>query len=165
MVAVRYGNVMASRGSVIPLFQKQILEEGIVTVTYGEMTRFMMSINDSVDIIFIAIDRASPGEIYIPKIPSARMIDVVNIMTDGRNVEIKEIGIRPGEKIHESLISLEESVRTVDEGDYFVITPFFPELANRSCKQREAKIISSENFLLSRENLKELLRVKGHLDF
>jgi len=165
VVVVRYGNVMASRGSIIPLFQKQILTQKVLTLTCGQMTRFMMSIDDSVNTIFTAIEKANQGEIYIPKIPAARIIDIVNIMTCGRNIKIENIGIRPGEKIHESLISLEESVRTIEEGDYFVVTPFFLELKSRHINMIEPSIISSEDFVLSQENLRILLKKEGHLNF
>jgi FlaA1/EpsC-like NDP-sugar epimerase len=165
VIVVRYGNVMASRGSIIPLFQKQILEKREITVTSRKMSRFMMSIDESVDTIFNAINKANPGEIYVPKIPAAKIGDIVEIMTEGRSVEIKNIGIRPGEKINESLISMEESIRTLEEGDYFVITPFFPELECRKYKRQKASVISSDNFILSKYNLKNLLRQEGHLNF
>jgi UDP-glucose 4-epimerase len=130
-VCVRYGNVLASRGSVIPLFHEQIKKGGPVTITTPEMTRFLLSLENAVDIVFSAIENAEPGEIYIPKIPSARIVDVARVLIGDRNIEIVHTGIRPGEKIHESLVSEEEGWRTYDQGEYYVIQPVLPELRER----------------------------------
>jgi len=165
IICVRYGNVMGSRGSVIPLFQKQILMKKSVTVTSEKMTRFMMSLNNSVDTIFTAMDNAYPGEIYVPIIVSARIIDIANIMIEGRNLKKEIIGIRPGEKIHEILLSEEELLRSIKEGNYFVITPSFLELKYREIDNGLSTDVSSNNFLLSKSDLKRLLEGEGHLNF
>jgi UDP-glucose 4-epimerase len=128
-ICVRYGNVLASRGSVIPLFRSQILAGGPVTVTTEEMTRFLLSLDDAVDLIFAALCDARPGETYIPRVPSARVIDVARVLVGDREIPIRTVGIRPGEKVHEVLVSEEEVHRTSQRGKYYVIRNILPELA------------------------------------
>lgn len=127
-VCVRYGNVLASRGSVIPLFHDQIKNGGPVTITTEDMTRFLLSLNESVDLIFAAVGGALPGETYVPKVPSSRMVDVAAALIGDRDIRTEVVGIRPGEKVHEILVSDEEAARTVRRGDYYVIQPMLPEL-------------------------------------
>lgn len=127
-VCVRYGNVIASRGSVVPLFLDQIANGGPVTVTLKEMTRFLLSLDRAVDTVFAAICSALPGETYIPRVPAARIADLAEVMVDGRPIPIIYTGIRPGEKIHEIMVSEEESYRTTERDGYFVIRPMLPEL-------------------------------------
>ncbi len=128
IMCVRYGNVLASRGSVVPLFHEQIRQGGPVTITTPEMTRFLLSLDDAVDTIFAALRTGRRGELYVPRAPGARVLDIADVLIDGRHIEIKMIGIRPGEKIHESLVSEEEVHRTCIRGDYYVILPMLPEL-------------------------------------
>ena len=157
-ICTRYGNVLASRGSVIPLFIDQIKKGGPVTITLPEMTRFLMSLDESVDTIFDAIRSANRGETYIPKVRSAKIIDVADVMIGDREIEIKNTGIRPGEKVHEVLISEEECYRTIDRGDYFAIEPILPEL--RSSEKTDAclnkEYISADN-LMSKDEIREFL--------
>ena len=127
-VCVRYGNVLASRGSVIPLFHKQILAGGPVTVTTPEMTRFLLSIDDAVDTIFAALRSARSGEVFAPIVPSASILNVAKAIVGDRDIEIKITGIRPGEKTHEILVSEEEAHRTVKRDGHYVIGPMLPEL-------------------------------------
>jgi FlaA1/EpsC-like NDP-sugar epimerase len=127
-VCVRYGNVLASRGSVIPLFHEQIKNGGPVTITTEDMTRFLLSLNESVDLIFAATGGALPGETYVPKVPSSRMVDVAAALIGDRDIRTEVVGIRPGEKVHEILVSDEEAARTVRRSDYYVIQPMLPEL-------------------------------------
>lgn len=127
-VCVRYGNVLASRGSVIPLFHDQIRNGGPVTITTTEMTRFLLSLNDSVDLIFAAVKHALPGETYIPRVSAARVVDMAAALIADRDIETQVVGIRPGEKVHEILISDEEANRTIARGDYYAIQPMLPEL-------------------------------------
>jgi FlaA1/EpsC-like NDP-sugar epimerase len=127
-MCVRYGNVLASRGSVIPLFLDQIRNGGPITITTPRMTRFLLTLDDAVDTIFAAVQTGLPGEIYIPQAPSARIIDFANALIGDRKIEVKIIGIRPGEKIHEVLVSEEEADRTVERDGYYVIRPMLPEL-------------------------------------
>lgn len=127
-VCVRYGNVLASRGSVIPLFIEQIASGGPVTITTPEMTRFFLSLDQAVDTIFAALVEARAGETYIPRVPAARMTDVAAALIGDAEVEVVFTGIRPGEKTHEILVSEEEANRTILRGDYYVILPILPEL-------------------------------------
>ncbi len=108
--------MLASRGSVIPLFLEQIADGGPVTITTPEMTRFLLSLDQAVDTIFAALTEACRGETYIPRVPAARMIDVAAALIGDAAVETVFTGIRPGEKIHEILVSEEEAHRTIARG-------------------------------------------------
>jgi len=157
-VGVRYGNVIASRGSVVPLFLDQIAHGGPVTVTLKEMTRFLLSLDQAVDMIFAAVQHALPGEIYVPKVPAARVVDLAKALIDGRDIPITYTGIRPGEKIHEIMISEEECYRTVERNGYYVITPMLPELRSAPIDQPAlTSEYSSANVTLSQADLRELL--------
>jgi UDP-glucose 4-epimerase len=127
---VRYGNVLASRGSVIPLFHEQIKGGGPVTITTREMTRFLLSLDEAVDTIFAAVREANRGETYIPRVPAARVTDIASILIGDRPVKTVITGIRPGEKVHEILVSEEECHRTVERGKYYAILPILPEVRN-----------------------------------
>jgi len=120
---VRYGNVMGSNGSVIPFFLKK-RETGIIPITHPSMTRFNISLQSGVDMVMYAIENSWGGEIFIPKIPSYRIIDVANAVAPNCKHEI--IGIRPGEKIHEEMITSSDSFNTYDLGRYYVILPSVP---------------------------------------
>jgi len=127
-VCVRYGNVLASRGSVIPLFHQQIARGGPVTVTADTMTRFLMTLEHAVDTVLEAVAHAAPGEIVIPQAPSAFVRDIAKALIEDRPIEIRLTGVRPGEKEHEILVSEEECRHTYRRGDYYVIAPMLPEL-------------------------------------
>ena len=131
-VCVRYGNVLASRGSVIPLFHDQIKNGGPVTITSPEMTRFLLSLDDAVDTVFAALRDARRGETYIPRAPSATVMNVARALIGERDLPIKTIGIRPGEKLHEVLISEEEVHHCIQRGAYYAIEPMLPELRQDS---------------------------------
>jgi FlaA1/EpsC-like NDP-sugar epimerase len=132
-VCVRYGNVMASRGSVLPLFHQQVRNGGPLTVTAPSMTRFLMTLDHAVDTVFEAIERAAPGEIIIPVAPSATVGDIASALIGNRKIEIAVTGVRPGEKEHEILVSDEECRHTYARGsDFFAIAPMLPELAGTS---------------------------------
>lgn len=164
-VCVRYGNVLASRGSVVPLFQEQIRNGGPVTITLKEMTRFLLSLNRAVDTIFAAASEGRRGETYVPRVPSARVLDIAMLMIGKRAIGIKYTGIRPGEKIDEILISEEECFRTVTRGDYYVILPIVPELRGASSEARSLKSeYSSRDNILDRESLRSLLSDAGFID-
>ncbi len=117
---VRYGNVMGSRGSVIPFFMKK-RQEGVLPITDDRMTRFNISLDEGVDLVLYAIVNAWGGEIFVPKIPSYKITDVATAI--GPDCEQKIVGIRPGEKIHEEMITESDSFSTVDLGEYFAILP------------------------------------------
>jgi UDP-glucose 4-epimerase len=127
-ICVRYGNVLASRGSVIPLFHDQIRNGGPVTITAPEMTRFLLSLDDAVDTVFAAVTEAKRGETYIPRAPSATVINLARALIGSRKIDVKMVGIRPGEKMHEILISEEEMHHCVRRGGYYAIQPMLPEL-------------------------------------
>ena len=131
-VCVRYGNVLASRGSVIPLFHEQIRSGGPVTITTTDMTRFLLSLEEAVDTVFAAIRGGRKGETYIPRVPSARVVDVARALVGDREIDTVVTGIRPGEKVHEILISEEECHRSVDRGRFYAIRPVLPELHEES---------------------------------
>jgi len=127
-VCVRYGNVIASRGSVVPLFLDQIARGGPVTITTEEMTRFLLSLDRAVETVFAAIEGARAGETYVPRVSAARIVDVASTLIDGRGIDITVTGVRPGEKTHEIMVSEEECHRTIARGEYYVILPMLPEL-------------------------------------
>jgi len=129
-ICVRYGNVLASRGSVIPLFHDQIRNGGPLTITTPDMTRFLLSLDQAVDTIFAAYKEAKRGETYIPRVASARVVDIAAALIGERPIQTVITGIRPGEKLHEILISEEECHRSVDRGNYYAILPMLPELSD-----------------------------------
>jgi UDP-N-acetylglucosamine 4,6-dehydratase len=120
---VRYGNVVGSRGSVVPLFRKQ-LGEGRLTITDERMTRFWITLDQAIDLVLFALDHSVGGEVFIPKIPSMKVTDLAEAMAPGLPVEV--IGIRPGEKLHEVLITADESRHTIDAGDVYIVLPEHP---------------------------------------
>jgi len=119
---VRYGNVVGSRGSVVPLFNR-LISEGVesLPVTHKDMTRFWITLQEGVDFVLKDMERMQGGEIFVPKIPSVRIVDLVKAMAPELAIEI--IGIRPGEKLHEIMCPADDSHLTVEFKDYFVITP------------------------------------------
>jgi len=158
-IGVRYGNVLASRGSVIPLFHEQIRHGRPITITTSDMTRFLLSLDQAVDTIFAALRDAARGEIYIPRVPSAKVTDVAAALIGDRKIETVITGIRPGEKIHEILVSEEEAHRTVERGDYYVIQPMLPELlpADKIDNPIGREYSSADN-VMSRAQVTELLQ-------
>ncbi|HKO80766.1 MAG TPA: UDP-N-acetylglucosamine 4,6-dehydratase (inverting) [Chitinophagaceae bacterium] len=120
---VRYGNVMGSNGSVIPFFMNK-RKEGVLPITVENMTRFNISLDGGVDMVLHALEHAWGGELFVPKIPSYKIMDVAKAI--GPNCEHKIIGIRPGEKIHEEMITSSDSFFTYDLGKYYVIVPQTP---------------------------------------
>lgn len=165
LICVRYGNVIASRGSVIPLFKEQISHGGPVTITVKEMTRFLLSLDDAVDTIFAAVRTANRGETYIPRVPAARIVDVAAVLIGERDIPVVYTGIRPGEKIHEILVSEEECFRTVERSGYYVICPILPELEPVSAHQPTLNgEYSSRDSILDIDSLRSLLADSGHLD-
>lgn len=131
-ICVRYGNVLSSRGSVIPLFQEQIRAGGPVTLTSPEMTRFLLSLDEAVGVVFEALRAARRGETYVPIVRAARVVDIARAMIGSRDIRLETIGVRPGEKINEVLVSEEECHHVVRRGDYYVILPLLPELRHET---------------------------------
>lgn len=125
---VRYGNVIASRGSIVPLFVEQIKNGQTLTITMQEMTRFLLSLDRAVDTVFEAIKSGRRGCTFVPKVPAANITDVAKALMGDRQTKIIYTGIRPGEKIHEIMVSEEECFRTVEANGFYVILPVLPEL-------------------------------------
>lgn len=166
-ICVRYGNVLASRGSVIPLFHEQIRRGGPVTITTTDMTRFLLSLEQAVDTIFAAVREGQRGETYIPRVPSALVTDIVDALLgdhqSDKKIDTKVTGIRPGEKVHEILVSEEEAYRTIERGDYYVIMPMLPELrAENGPEGTLGREYSSAESLMNKQEVAELLR-RHHL--
>ncbi len=126
-VLVRYGNVLASRGSVVPLFVEQAAAGRALTVTDAEMTRFLLGIEDAVDVVMRALAHARRGETLVPLLPAARVVDLARAI-GGEAAEIVLTGTRPGEKLHEVLVSEEERHRTSLRGSDLFVAPILPEL-------------------------------------
>jgi UDP-N-acetylglucosamine 4,6-dehydratase (inverting) len=137
---VRYGNVMGSRGSVIPFFMAR-KDSGVLPITDPRMTRFNISLQEGVDMVLWSIEHAEGGEILVPKIPSYRIGDVASAIAPDAKQEM--IGIRPGEKIHEEMITASDSFNTVDMGDYYVILPVSAEYTvEEYCARRNGKPVA-----------------------
>ena len=159
----RYGNVMNSRGSVIPLFLKQ-KENNQFTVTDINMTRFNITLKEATELVFWTLKNSKGGEIIVPKIPSYKILDLAKAISP--SCKIKIIGIRPGEKIHEELITASESANTLDLGKYYAILPTTKEISlNEYKKKMDGKTLSKDfsynsgtnSYFLSISELKKLL--------
>ncbi len=171
MCATRYGNVMASRGSVIPLFVSQIKEDRPLTVTDPNMTRFLMSLEDSVDLVLYAFKHGQQGDLFVQKAPAATVADLAQALKDVFKSQspIRVIGTRHGEKLYESLISREEMSRAEDLGDYYRIPADNRDLNYaRFVSEGEEKLSLLEDYTshnterLNVEQVKNLLKT---LDF
>lgn len=162
---VRYGNVLGSRGSVIPFFNEQLKENNFVTVTHKLMTRFSIFLEEGVNTVLWTIKNAKGGEIIVPKAPSMKILDLAKVMA---NEKIKIIGKRQGEKISEELISVDESVNTIDLGKYYAVLPnsnfnrifSFYKKKFRLKKFSQNSSYNSENNdnFLSQNDIKKILR-------
>lgn len=158
---VRYGNVLGSRGSIIPLFLKQ-KEEGELTITDERMTRFWISLEQGVHFVMDRLENMQGGEVFVPKIPSMKITDIADAIAP--DAKIKFMGIRAGEKIHEVLITEEESRHTVEFEDYLVILPeypfgFAPKLKIGGTPTKIVKYASDSNeWWMTKEEFKDILR-------
>ena len=166
ITTTRYGNVMASRGSVIPLFINQIKNGLPLTLTNPEMTRYMMSLEQAVDLVLFAFDNGRPGDLFVQKAPAATIGQLAEVMLDIFNVSngIKVIGTRHGEKLYETLLTQEERVRSQDLGDYYRVSPDDRDLNyDKYFSQGDEKVQliedyhSHNTYRLSNEELKALL--------
>ena len=131
-VCVRYGNVIASRGSVIPLLHDQLARGGPLTLTDPGMTRFFLTLDAACDTVGAALQHGRGGEVWVPRVGAAHMVDVIDAVRAGAEVPVEVTGIRPGEKMHEQLVSEEEALRSVVHEGYAVIQPLVPELEARA---------------------------------
>ena len=160
---VRYGNVIASRGSIIPLFVDQIKNGRSITITLPEMTRFLLSLDHAVDTVFAAISSTGRGETIIPKVASAKIIDVAKVLVGDRELPIEVTGIRPGEKLHEIMVSEEECFRTISRDKYYVILPVLPELRGVTAVEPAlTSEYSSKDNNLNHSELAKLLAEASH---
>ena len=146
---VRYGNVMGSRGSIIPFFIKQ-KKDGLLTITDPEMTRFMISLDDAVSLVIHALDDMLGGEIYIKKIPSMKLIDIADAIAP--KAEKKVIGIRPGEKLHEQMISIDDSLSTYEYDSFYKILPMIHDIYKDKNRIKNGKKVNSKFQYLSNLN-------------
>ncbi len=164
-VLARYGNVLASRGSVIPLFHQQIKSGKDVTITDERMTRFLLSLEEAVDVILYAVRHGNKGETFIPRIPSALMTHVASALIEKRPHKIIVTGIRPGEKLHEALITEEESTRTITRGPYYVVAPILPEIQIADVMRGPFlnKEYTSADDLMTKEDVAKLLKERNLL--
>ena len=162
---VRYGNVMGSRGSVIPFFIKK-RREGVLPITDERMTRFNITLDEGVDLVLRALDIMWGGEIFVPKIPSYRITDLAEAV-DG-NCRTEVVGIRPGEKLHEEMITETDAFSTLEFNDYFVILPsmklwdvnkFMKTFDGRHCPDGFSYNSGTNSEWLSVEHLRELIRL------
>jgi len=134
---VRYGNVMGSRGSVIPFFLEH-RDDGVLPVTDERMTRFNITLTQGVEMILMALERMWGGEIFVPKIPSYRIVDVARAIAPDCKIEL--VGIRPGEKLHEEMITASDSINTMEFDDYYVILPSSRRLHNEEFRLSSGRV-------------------------
>jgi len=169
---VRFGNVMASSGSVMPVFEDQIKKGGPLTLTHKNMTRFMMPASDAVKLVFKAAELSKGGDVFILKMPSMRIIDLAEMMVEElapkygsspKDIKIKETGPRPGEKIHEELMTKEEARNALEMKEMFVLLPQlvltayrYPSYAYPRSKPAEVKEYSSAEKPITKEGIKKL---------
>lgn len=166
---VRYGNVMGSRGSVIPLFIEQA-KKGEITITDERMTRFMISLKQAVELVWHAFDDMEGGEIYVKKIPSMKLTDIAYAVSE--NAKQKVIGIRPGEKLHEQMIGVEDNAYTYEYKEHFKILPQIHEWSKDTIRIKDGKLVPEGFFYASDnntdwmtvENLREWINNKGNVD-
>lgn len=165
---VRYGNVMGSRGSVIPFFIEH-RKKRFLPITHPEMTRFNITLEEGINFVLFALEKAIGGEIFVPQIPSYKILDLAEAIAPG--IEKRIVGIRPGEKIHEEMISEHDSYSTLDCGEYFVILPPIPESEIEQYKQHYKAHFVPKGFKynsgtntqwLSIEDIRQL--IKKHVD-
>lgn len=157
---VRYGNVVGSRGSVVPLYRRLIAQGASeLPITDARMTRFWITLTEGVDFVLSSLDLMRGGEIFVPKIPSMTMPDLVQAMSPGAGMKI--IGIRPGEKLHEMMISADDARQTVELADRYVIEPTFVEYPRRRFGAEDGAAPVDEGFCYSSDNNDEWLSAEG----
>ena len=154
--SVRYGNVVGSRGSVVPFFKELIKNQKPLPITHPDMTRFLITLKQAMGLVFYTTEQMKGGEIFIPILPSCKIVDLANIM-GGTDYPLETVGIRPGEKIHEVLVSEEEFRRTEEKKGYYIIHPYG---IYDSGKVKEE--FTSENAeRLTTEGIQKLLKESG----
>lgn len=175
--SVRFGNVMGSRGSVIPLFKQQIKSGGPVTVTDMGMTRFMMSMSQAVELVFSSAEIAQGGEVFIFKMPTVNIMDLAEVLIEevapkygynAEDIEIKVIGTIPGEKMYEELMTEDEATRSLEREDLFIIAPLIKErISKYSGSAYNATYIQSKDYIskdvppISKDDIRTILKNDG----
>ena len=153
-IAVRYGNVLESRGSILPLFRFQAEFKRHLTVTHTNMTRFIMTLEESADLIVSTLLGAKSGELWLPKLKSMKIIDLAEIFSERYSKPIKIVGIRPGEKLHEELISYSESIRVQFKNNIYIMQS---SLKNINLNKKMFNYSSNQD-LISKKELKAYLK-------
>jgi FlaA1/EpsC-like NDP-sugar epimerase len=177
---VRFGNVLGSRGSVIPLFKQQIKEGGHVTITHPDMTRYVISLAESINLIFYATKMALGGEIFIPRMPAVKIVDLANAMIEElapkygynpKDVTVEIIGVKPGEKLYEEIMTEEEFSRALETDKMFIVLPqLMDEFRHIDYKYTGAQMITSQDYtsrdanFLQKDEIKLLLHKEGLLE-
>lgn len=175
--SVRFGNVMGSRGSVIPLFKRQIMAGGPVTITDPTMTRFMMSMSQAIDLVFKSAEVAQGGEVFIFKMPTINISDMTEVLIDElapryshqpEDINIETIGIKPGEKMYEELMTEDEAIRSLERDDMFIILPQIEdELTKIDLSAYDAVPIKSKDYVskdvvpITKDEIKTILKTDG----
>jgi len=157
-VSVCYGNVMGSSGSMIPFFKDRIATGYNIDVRSREMTRFLISLSEAVDALMAALDSALPGEVYVPMLDAARVIDVAELLVEGSAAKIHITQPGPGEKTHETLITPQEAIKAERRGKYYVVTT--------KPQERPALLgeYVSSDYVLTKDALRQLFREQGHIE-
>ncbi len=153
---VRYGNVMGSRGSVIPFFLSKVAS-GVLPITDPRMTRFMITLEQGVELVWHAFDDMTGGEIYVKKIPSMNIVDIAKAIAP--EAELKTIGIRPGEKIHEQMIGYEDAPHTYEFGDHYKILPAIHNWSSDHARINGGKTVN-EGFMYTSDNNSEWMSLE-----
>ena len=175
--SVRFGNVMGSRGSVIPLFKQQIKSGGPVTVTDQGMTRFMMSMSQAVELVFRSAELAKGGEVFIFKMPTANIMDLAEVLVEElapqyghepEDIDVKIIGTIPGEKMYEELMTEDEATRSLEREDMFIIAPLIMDgMSKYDCSAYDATPIESKDYVskdvvpLTKDEIKYIIKSDG----
>ncbi|MFX3624578.1 MAG: polysaccharide biosynthesis protein [Ectobacillus sp.] len=170
-VCIRGGNVLGTNGSVIHVFKKQIEEKGKIGITDLNMTRFFLTIEEAIKLVFKATFESTGGEIFVMKMPACRIVDLARVLIEAsnkENVEIEVLGIRPGEKIHELLLSEYESLHTISYDDeYFVILPsiHIKGLKEHYSQHKPVNLVNynSSQGLMSKDEIKQMLQKGGFI--
>jgi len=175
--SVRFGNVMGSRGSVIPLFKQQIKSGGVVTITDPTMTRFMMSMSQAVDLVLSSVEMAKGGEVFIFKMPTINISDLAEVLIEGlapryghspKDINIEIIGTNPGEKMYEELMTEDEAIRSLERDDMFIILPeiedgltVIDKSAYNATPIRSKDYVSKDTVPITRGEIKSILKKDG----
>ncbi|MEM7019408.1 MAG: polysaccharide biosynthesis protein, partial [Pseudomonadota bacterium] len=157
-IAVRYGNILASRGSVLPTFHEQIKRNEPITITDARCTRFFLSLDDAISVIMYAYEYANAGEIIVPKIQACNLLSLAKCLAGKKHLISQEIGCRPGEKIHEVLVTEDELERTIELDSFFVISPVLKTLTSSVKAKKPTKAYTSEQYLFSDDELLSFLK-------